>query len=408
MPPTVKSQTGRRALFLGVGYTARAIILQLKARNYRIFGTARTAEKAQMLAQKLDIEMCVFSGEAGPALKEAMSAADILISSIPPSDDGRDPVITAFGSDLSSLCPKLKWAGYLSATSVYGDRQGGWAFEEELLRPKTQRGRNRVEAELAWMESGLPVHIFRLAGIYGPDLFGQSRNPFARLRSGKARAVIKVGHVVNRIHVYDIATAVMASIDRPHPLTVYNISDGHPAPPQNVLAFAAKISGQEPPPQVDFETADMSDMARSFYLEAKRVDNSKARQELGWAPEFASYEEGLEAIFNAQEIPESLPVVIANVTGQGTKHLRAGAKVYVIDGFFGTCDKVHVVGQYRKGGRIFKIIMAAKNLEKFRAGFCYSPRIIEMMKTHYKGHKLPDTKRVDELAVTFKNWADAD
>ena len=222
-----------------------------------------------------------------------------LISSIPPADNGDDPVIAGLAPDIKGRFPKLEWAGYLSATSVYGDRGGQWVFEEELIRPVTQRGLFRAHAEMAWIESGLPVHIFRLAGIYGPDLQGVSRNAFARLRSGQARAVIKPGHVVNRIHVLDLARAVMASIDRPNPLRIYNIADGHPAPPQDVLGFAAHLISASPPRRVDFETAELSKMARSFYQETKRVDISRVRRELGWEPEYANYKSGLQQIYDS-------------------------------------------------------------------------------------------------------------
>jgi len=146
------------------------------------------------------------------------------------------------------MTPKAAWVGYLSATSVYGDRQGQWAFEDELLRPLTRRGKNRANAELQWLETGaaihvFPVHVFRLAGIYGPG-----RNGFKRLREGKARAVIKAGHIVNRIHLDDIVSALLASIDAPSPLKIYNIADGQiyniadgPAPPQEVINYTADL-----------------------------------------------------------------------------------------------------------------------------------------------------------------------
>lgn len=297
MGTTVKSQT---ALLFGLGYTAKALVPLLKARGYRVVGTVRTLEKAVKLSRAMGIEVIPFSGFMSRNLKSELSKATIIISSIAPSDDGTDPVIAAV-PDIGKLAKASEWAGYLSATSVYGDRQGRWTFEDELLRPKTQRGRNRISTELAWLESGLPVHVFRLAGIYGPVIHGQARNAFKRLRTSLVKAVVKPDHVVNRIHVGDIARAVMASIDKPDPVQVYNISDGNPAPPQDVLAFAADLIGEPRPERIDFETAEMSDMARSFYLEAKRIDCSRAQNDLEWTPRFATYRDGLCQIYRTQK-----------------------------------------------------------------------------------------------------------
>lgn len=163
-----------------------------------------------------------------------------------------------------------------------------------------KRGVQRIEAELAWLESGAPVHIFRLAGIYGPSRGGVSRHPFTRLRAGTARAVIKPGHVVNRIFVDDIASAVMASIARPDPTRVYNLADDAPAPPQDVINFAAALIGMPQPPQLGYETAEISKMARSFYLETKRVSNQRAKDWLDWSPQYPDYQSGLRAILSEE------------------------------------------------------------------------------------------------------------
>jgi len=203
MVTRIKTQLGKTALLLGAGYSAKSMIAPLLARGYDVIATTRSSEKAVHLKT-------------------------------------------------------LGATRYLSATSVYGDRQGQWAFEDELLRPLTRRGKNRANAELQWLETGAAVHIFRLAGIYGPG-----RNGFERLRERKARAVIKAGHVVNRIHLDDIVSALFASIEAPNPLKIYNISDGHPAPPQEVINFTADLIDSPRPPQLNHDTADISDMARS-------------------------------------------------------------------------------------------------------------------------------------------------
>jgi len=161
--------------------------------------------------------------------------------------------------------------------------------------PTTQRGKSRVKAELDWMESGLPVHIFRIAGIYGPG-----RNALRRIKSGGVKAVIKKDHISNRIHVDDIGAALLASIRRPRPLTIYNIADDLPAPPQDILQYGAKLLGAKPVREVAFDDAQMSDMARSFYTEVRRTSNALAKQELGWRLEYPSYKEGLSAILKSE------------------------------------------------------------------------------------------------------------
>ena len=296
MPRRIKTQSGNvppRALLLGAGYCAKAMIAPLLARGYDVFATTRSPEKAAQL-KTLGVTPVIYNGTLNAAMTDILAKAELILTSIPPNDQG-DPFINALPRPFAQLAPKAKWIGYLSATSVYGDRQGQWAFEDELLRPLTRRGKNRAKAELQWLETLTPVHVFRLAGIYG-----KGRNPFDRIKQGKARAVIKPGHVVNRIHLDDIVSALLASIDAPNPLKIYNLADGHPAPPQDVINFAAGLIGADQPPQLNHDTADISDMARSFYQETKRVDISRARRELGWTPQYETYRQGLMATLKAE------------------------------------------------------------------------------------------------------------
>jgi len=296
MAGRIKSQSGKNALLPGAGYSARALIPHLLAKGYYVTVTTRT-DKDHAILNAMDVKTLIFNGQIKTDLQTALSQADLILSSIPP-DAGGDPFLRAIKNGFPS---RAAWVGYLSATSVYGDRQGQWCFEDEPPRPATARGKRRAQAELEWLETGAPVHIFRLAGIYGPKIGGMERNPFSRLRAGKARAVIKEGHVVNRIHVQDIATAVMASLEAPTPLTLYNLADGHPAPPQDVLDFAADLIGVPQPPRLPHETADMSDMARSFYAETKRVSNARAKKDLGWSPRYNHYRDGLMSILKTHE-----------------------------------------------------------------------------------------------------------
>lgn len=289
MVSRIKSQQQiKTVLLLGAGYSARALIPHFLARGYRVLATTRTEVKAQKL-YKLGAQAVIYDGTMSAELSQALASSDIILSSIPPNAAG-DPFLNSLKNPLLNLSQRVSWVGYLSATSVYGDRKGQWAYEDELLKPITQRGKNRVEAELQWLETGLPVHVFRLAGIYGPN-----RSSFERLRQGKARAVIKQGHIVNRIHVEDIVSAVLKSIDAPNPARIYNLADGQPAPPQDVINFAADLIDTPRPPELDHDSADISDMARSFYTETKRINSERAQTELGWSPKYANYRQGLMA-----------------------------------------------------------------------------------------------------------------
>jgi len=303
MAGTVKSQTDT-LLLLGAGYSARAMIAPLRARGMEVIATTRSQNKAKALSA-MDVKPVLFKGTVDPLFQDMLSSVTHIIASIPPDSQG-DPILRQLQTfDL----PKLRWAAYLSATSVYGNRDGHWVFEDEHLYPVTPRGKARVEAELQWLETGWPVHIFRLAGIYGGRVGGMTRNPFERLAQGTARAVIKPGHVVNRIHVDDIANALLAAMDNPHPQTVFNLADDNPCPPQDVLNFAAQLIGAARPPQLPHGTAKISDMARSFYAETKRVSNMRAKAVLGWQQQFPHFRKGLMAAY--RERLDGDPVILA-------------------------------------------------------------------------------------------------
>lgn len=305
MPRHINSQKGEdrqsddrppqpTALFLGAGYTAQAIAPALQKRGYQTIGTTRSHASADAL-RKIGLVPIISQSLEDDEVSQSFESADIIISSIPPDKSvGSEGFYDSALSVLHAAKPRASWIGYLSATSVYGDREGQWAFEAEPASPQLKRGKARAEAELEWLETSWPVHIFRLAGIYGPD-----RNPFQKLKEGTARAVIKEGHVVNRIHIEDIVSAILASIDKPNPQAIYNIADGHPAPPQEVLDYAAELIGVDPAPRVGINDASVSKMARTFYSETKRIDIGRAQTELGWTPLYSDYKSGLKAILNA-------------------------------------------------------------------------------------------------------------
>ncbi|MGK7752809.1 MULTISPECIES: SDR family oxidoreductase [unclassified Roseovarius] len=278
---------GKVLLSFGHGFSARALARRLIPQGWRVIGTTRTAEKAEAL-RKQGVEGVVWPGSD---LSEALGVATHLLTSVSPGEEG-DPVLNALEDEIAAIAGRLEWAGYLSTTGVYGDHEGEWVTEDTPLEPSTERGQRRVVAEAAWAAiPDLPLHIFRLAGIYGPG-----RGPFEKVRKGTARRIIKQGQVFSRTHVEDIAQVLEASIKRPNPGAAYNVCDDDPAPPQDVIGYAAELLGVPLPPAVDFEEADMSPMARSFYAESKRVDNSRIKDELGVALIYPDYRAGLTAL----------------------------------------------------------------------------------------------------------------
>ncbi len=286
-----------RLFCFGLGFTATRLAHRLLRQGWAVDGTCRDPDKARALGRE-GIPARVFDGERPlEAVEEAFDGVTHVLVSVPPDEAG-DPVVRHHGADLARL-PALAWLGYLSTTGVYGDRGGGWVDEDSALEPTTERGRRRLEAERQWLSlwraRGLPAHLFRLVGIYGPG-----RSALDSLRAGRARRIDKPGQVFNRIHVDDIGTALIASMERPAPGTAYNIADDDPAPSPDVMAHAAALLGQEPPPLVAFDEAGLSPMARSFYAENKRVRNDRMKRALGVALRFPSYKDGLAAQLAAE------------------------------------------------------------------------------------------------------------
>jgi len=291
------SASGRLFCF-GLGYSALALARRLRAAGWRVAGTTRAQDKADRLAAE-GIEVHLFDrGRPLDDPEKALAGTSHLLSSVPPDQAG-DPVLDHHRPDVAAM-ETLAWLGYLSTTGVYGDRGGDWVDEDSDLAPTGARGRRRVAAEDAWLDlwerDGLPVHLFRLAGIYGPG-----RSALDGVRDGTARRIDKPGQLFSRIHVDDIASVLEASIARPRPGAAYNLCDDEPAAPQEVVAYACELLGREPPPLVPFAQAELSDMARSFYRDNKRVSNARIREELGVRLGYPSYREGLRAILAAMD-----------------------------------------------------------------------------------------------------------
>ncbi|MBU2866650.1 SDR family oxidoreductase [Pacificibacter marinus] len=277
----------------GYGYSATALGALLLPANWTITGTIRNAEQAPTL-RETGVNIRVTPDD--DISDDIKNATHLLISAAPTSDG--DPFLLNHLQDLKTA-QNLEWVGYLSTTGVYGDRDGGWVDETSPLTPATARGKARVAAESQWIkvsqDLGLNLKIFRLAGIYGPG-----RGPFAKVRNGTARRIIKPNQVFSRIHVDDIAQVLLASIHRPKSSQIFNVCDNLAAPPEDVIGYAAELLGLPLPPAQDFETADMTPMARSFYAESKKVKNDRIKSELGVELIYPDYMTGLNALLASE------------------------------------------------------------------------------------------------------------
>lgn len=272
-----------KILVFGFGYTASHIPRE----RHEIVATVRTRAKADELGHT-GITARVFSSDHADAeIAEDIGSSDAILSSVPPSENG-DPVLVSFAGQIAHAT-NLRWVGYLSTVGVYGDHAGNWVDEKTPTTPDNGRLLDRVTAENGWLALG--AHVFRLAGIYGPG-----RNQLVQLAAGTARRIVKPGQVFNRVHVADIAAVIEASLAKSRPGGIYNVTDNEPAPPQDVVEFAAGLCGLAPPPEISFESAELSPMARSFYSHNRRVRNDLIRQELGVTLSYPSYREGLAAL----------------------------------------------------------------------------------------------------------------
>jgi len=289
-------------LCFGLGYSAEHFVGLYGDGFARIVATVRGAERAAVLSARLAgrLKALVFDGHsASPELLHAVGEADAALISIPQDETG-DPVLRACGKAFEGAS-RLRSVVYLSTVGVYGDRRGDWVDEESPALPSTARSRARLAAEQLWQNfgrrRGIAVAILRLAGIYGP-----ARSALTQIARGDARRIVKPGQIFNRIHVDDIAQAIDAAFAR-KASGIFNVADDEPTPPGDPLVFAAQLLGAPPPPEIAYQDAapTMSPLAKSFWLECRRVKNDKLKRELGVTLRYPSYREGLRALWEAQE-----------------------------------------------------------------------------------------------------------
>lgn len=257
----------------------------------QIAASVRTEDKAKKI-QALGVTPHLWQDGLDARGVKALHKAEIVIISAPPKPDG-DALFPHLLPILQESS-HLRWLGYLSSTNVYGNHDGDWVDEDTPVTPTGARGKGRVLAEQQWLDSGLPAHIFRLAGIYG-----HGRNQIKKLLAGRARQLIKHGHVFNRIHEADIAQVLNASIAQPNPKRIYNLADDHPAPPQEVLQYAAKLCGAPLPPPEDYARAELKSLAKEFYFDNKRIMNNRIKNELGVSLHFPDYRAGLQDVLES-------------------------------------------------------------------------------------------------------------
>ena len=277
----------------GYGYSADALAKTLDKKKWNIHGTKRET----LVSKDNNPNIISFNGyKPIPNAKNILMDMSHLLISIPPSPEG-DPVIALHRSDIANAT-NLKWIGYLSTTGVYGNSGGAIVDEKYLCKPTNARSKRRLKAEKDWLklfyDFGLPIHIFRLAGIYGPG-----RSAIDSVLNGRAKRISVPGHKFSRIHVCDIARVLAASIKKPNPGRIYNVCDNESASGADVTLYACELLGVSPPPLINLKDAQLSTMARSFYSDNRRVDNQRIKKELSFDFKYPTYREGLKSIYKA-------------------------------------------------------------------------------------------------------------
>lgn len=292
--------TKKRLFCFGFGYTATFLAEALQAQGWSVAGTTTSARKRDFMRQQGVDAFLLDRNRPLDDPRKALTDATHVLLSIPPNPEG-DTVFAAHGGDLVTIPKKLEWVGYLSATAVYGNQDGAWVTEQTPAAPASRRGSLRLKAEEQWqslyLNEGLPLHIFRLAGVYGPG-----RSAVDAVRSGyETRCVDKPGHAFNRIHIDDVVQTLIASINKPNPGAIYNVADDEPTTSYEVIRFACNLLGVDTPPLVPYDQAELAPIVRSFYKDNKRVRNDLIKSELGVTLHYPDYRSGLQACLAVEQ-----------------------------------------------------------------------------------------------------------
>lgn len=286
-------------LIFGFGYTAKVLSSKLISQGFRVIGTKRSLDEQESNGSQ-GVKLIDFNS---PKMEDYIGQSSYILIAIPPTSTMSDLVLTKYGGLIRKQARHFQWLGYLSSTGVYGDHQGRWVDEKTVCIPHTPTGITRLKAEQAWLSfaklNQLPLHVFRLSGIYGPG-----RNAIERLQKGKKYSVFKEGQVFCRIHVGDIASVLLASMNAINPLSIYNVSDDEPAPAHTVDHYAAALLHREPPPLVPFSEASLSPMGQEFYGNNRRVSNLKMKEELHVSLKYPTFREGLAQIWRDDFAPK--------------------------------------------------------------------------------------------------------
>jgi nucleoside-diphosphate-sugar epimerase len=289
----------RKKLFcFGFGYSAQGLARNLSPLGWEIAGTCREGGKLIELSQKGWNGFIFDNHTSNSKLPKIFWESSHLLVSIPPKST--DIVLDKFHSDIIKK-DNLQWIGYLSTTGVYGNKDGELVDEESALNPSMDRAKRRLEAEIRWLElfkeHDIPVHIFRCVGIYGPG-----RNPLQTVRNGLGKRIEKPGYKFSRIHVEDLASVLTASINKPNPGSVYNVCDDLPMESRHITEYACELLEADLPPLIPFDDANLSDMAKSFYLDRKTISNQKIKDELEVTLKYPNYKIGLNSLLRDEGV----------------------------------------------------------------------------------------------------------
>lgn len=294
----------KHVFFFGFGYVAAFVAMKLETLGCKISGTTTNKEKKEFMEARGYNSYLFSRNRMIPDILSVMSDVTHIVLAIPPDGEG-DLVFDMYANDLAYI-KNLQWIGYLSATSIYGDHEGAWVNEDTVPSPTSRRGSLRLKAEEDWKSyyssDNLPLHIFRLAGIYGPG-----RSALDSVLSGVAKRIDKPGHVFNRIHIDDIVQTLVASMMQPNPFSIYNLSDDDPAPSHELIQYTCNLLGLETPPLVPFTQTDIAPIMRSFYKDNKRLRNDKIKDELGIKLLYPDYKSGLRACMDVK--PEIMDIL---------------------------------------------------------------------------------------------------